>query len=245
MPRLGKIGPALLVAVSFLAVFSAGTVYGYFLHRNHLFPYRLLNPIRTQSIGAQSDPWQSGWFRGRYAAISAFPVHADVVMLGDSLTEWADWRAILPGIDVTNQGIAGDTTVGLLSRLDLAKRASPRAVALMIGVNDLVSLQPVNDVSARYAKAIGELAAPGRCIIVQSTLLTREGATLNAAISDLNQRLAQTCADGNCSFVDLNAVLAPEGELATDATVDGIHLTARGYTLWRDALLPHIAACHH
>ena len=238
-----KIWPAVL-AVCLLAALSSGTIYGYFLHRNHLFPYRLLNPIVPQSIGS-ADPWQWPWFRMRYDIIAAFPVHADVVMLGDSLTEGAGWRAMLPGIDVTNQGIVGDTTVGLLLRIDLAKRASPRVVALMIGVNDLLTDQPVDEVHARYAKAISELASPGRCIIVQSTLLTRRGATVNAAISHLNQRLAQTCAEGKCSFVDLNADLAPDGELASDATVDGIHLTARGYTLWRDALLPHLAACDH
>jgi GDSL-like Lipase/Acylhydrolase family len=237
MRRWRKIGPALL-AVCFLAALSGGTVYGYFLHRNHLFPYRLLNPTKQQF-----DPWQSPWFRMRYGIISAFPVYADVVMLGDSLTEGADWRAILPGIDVTNQGIVGDTMVGLLLRLDLAERTDPRVVALMIGLNDLLSHQPVDEVYARYAKAIAELASPRRCIIVQSTLLTRRDAALNAAISDLDQRLAQACADGKCSFVDLNAVLGPEGELAADATVDGIHLTARGYTLWRDALLPHLGAC--
>jgi lysophospholipase L1-like esterase len=226
------------MAVCLLAALSGGTVYGYFLHRNHLFPYRLLNPI----VAEPYDPWQSPWFRMRYDIISTFPVHADVVMVGDSLTEGADWRAILPGIDVTNQGIAMDTTVGLLLRLDLVKRADPRAVALMIGGDDLLSHQSVDDVYARYTKAIRQLVGPGRCILVQSTLLTQIAA-INAQINDLNHRLAQTCVDEKCSFIDLNAALAPEGEFATDATIDGFHLTARGYTLWRDALLPHLAAC--
>jgi lysophospholipase L1-like esterase len=144
---------------------------------------------------------------------------------------------------VANQGITGDTTVGLLDRLNLVKRAEPRLVAMMFGANDLQGRQPVAEVYARYAKAIGELTAPGRCIIVQSTLLTRRGAKLNAAISDLNGRLSAGCAGDKCDFVDLNALLAPNGELTADATWDGVHLTAPGYTLWRNALLPRLSAC--
>ncbi len=33
--------------------------------------------------------------------------HADIVMLGDSLTAEADWRELLPGRDVVNRGVAG------------------------------------------------------------------------------------------------------------------------------------------
>ena len=223
-----------------VGIFACGLSYGFFLHRNHLFPYALLRPV---SVDKTIDPWQSPSFQTRYGVISAFPVRADVVMVGDSLTEAADWHAIFPGVDVTNQGISADTTVGLLDRLDLVNRAKPRLIALMFGVNDLQRGQPVAEVYARYAKAIGELAAPGRCIIVQSTLLTRRGAELNAAISDLNGRLSAGCAGGKCDFVDLNALLAPNGELPVEATVDGIHLTSRGYILWRDALLPHLSAC--
>jgi len=47
-------------------------------------------------------------------------------MVGDSITELADWRAFLPGFDVVNQGISGDTTVGLLKRIELVKRTGAR-----------------------------------------------------------------------------------------------------------------------
>ena len=49
----------------------------------------------------------------------------DVVMLGDSITEGADWAALLPQTRVHNHGIGGDDTVGVLRRLDLVTRAQP------------------------------------------------------------------------------------------------------------------------
>jgi hypothetical protein len=42
-----------------------------------------------------------------------------VVMLGDSLTEWGDWSALLARGDVDNHGVAGET-------LDEVARACPR-----------------------------------------------------------------------------------------------------------------------
>jgi hypothetical protein len=225
-----------------VAVFAGGLIYGLFLHRNHLPPNSPLRPTGTW-MGKIIETFRSPLFRLRYGAV--FPEHADVVMLGDSLTEMADWHAIFPGFDVTNQGISGDTTAGLLDRVDLVIRVKPRLIAMMFGVNDLQQGQPVAEVYGRYANAIGELAAPERCIIVQSTLLTRRGVELNRAISDLNSRLSARCTGDKCDFVDLNASLAPNGELLADATVDGVHLTARGYSLWRDLLLPHLSGCHH
>jgi len=225
-----------------VAVFAGGLIYGLFLHRNYLPPNSLLRSTGTW-MGKTIENRRWPLFRLRYGSV--FPERADVVMLGDSLTERADWQAIFPGVDVTNQGISGDTTAGLLDRVDLVTRVEPRLIAMMFGVNDLQQGQPVADIYSRYAKAIGELAAPGRCIIVQSTLLTRKGVELNRSISDLNGRLSAGCTGDKCDFVDLNASLAPNGELIADTTVDGVHLTARGYTLWRDALLPHLSGCHH
>ncbi len=77
-----------------------------------------------------------------------------IVCHGDSLTEGADieaayrWPALLQnalGAEVTNTGIGGDTTAGLLSRFpgDVVA-AKPEAVILMGGTNDLWWGLPVN-----------------------------------------------------------------------------------------------------
>jgi len=98
----------------------------------------------------------------------------------------------------------------------------------------------------RYLQAIDELSGPGRCLIVQSTLLTRRGAQLNRSIAALNEKLIDDCKTGKCTFVDLNAKIAPDGEeLPTEATVDGIHPTAIVYKIWRDVLFKYFTACPH
>ena len=67
---------------------------------------------------------------------------------------------------------------------------------------------------------------------VQSTLLTRD-ADLNATISAVNGVVEKYCRQkAACSFLDLNARLAPDGMLRLDLTADGIHLNDAGYREW-------------
>src|SRR5690606_31024805 len=63
-----------------------------------------------------------------------------VVLLGDSITQgWGeDFSAWFPGMKIANRGISGDTTRGVLIRMDVdVLKLNPRAVVLLIGTNDL------------------------------------------------------------------------------------------------------------
>ncbi len=184
----------------------------------------------------------------RRGLFEKFPQRGDVVMVGDSLTEIADWGAMFPGLRIVNHGISGDTTVGLLLRTELVNATGASVVAVMIGVNDVHQGEPAAAVFERYQKAVAQMARPGRCVLVQSTVLTgQEHADLIPPIVALNLKLKAMCGAGRCGFVDLNAGLAPAGELRTDLTVDGIHLNAAGYDVWRGLVRPYLdpaRACH-
>jgi len=41
------------------------------------------------------------------------------VMLGDSLIEYGSWSRLFPNIKIANRGVAGDETLGVLSRVHL------------------------------------------------------------------------------------------------------------------------------
>jgi lysophospholipase L1-like esterase len=63
-----------------------------------------------------------------------------VVFLGDSITQgWGErLHAAFPGVEVANRGISGDTSRGVLIRLEEDVLAvNPAAVVLLIGTNDL------------------------------------------------------------------------------------------------------------
>ena len=42
----------------------------------------------------------------------------DIVFLGNSITFWAEWQELLGNKHIRNRGIPGDTSYGILGRLD-------------------------------------------------------------------------------------------------------------------------------
>jgi len=62
-----------------------------------------------------------------------------IVFLGDSITQgWGDVGSSFPGNKVANRGISGDTTRGVLIRLqEDVISLNPRGVVMLIGTNDL------------------------------------------------------------------------------------------------------------
>jgi hypothetical protein len=69
-----------------------------------------------------------------------------VVFLGDSITQgWgADFKGKFPGMKLANRGIGGDTTRGMLIRLEEDVLAlNPSALVLLLGTNDIeVGIEP-------------------------------------------------------------------------------------------------------
>ena len=74
-------------------------------------------------------------------------------MPGDSLTEGIDWRELFPDVKILNRGIGGDTSAGVLNRLDEVIGRHPKIVVLMIGANDLRMGVPVPQVAANIRSA--------------------------------------------------------------------------------------------
>jgi hypothetical protein len=123
---------------------------------------------------------------------AALPRHADVVMLGDSITEMTDWNALLPSFDVANRGIPGDMTEGVLERIDSIIAMHPRCVAVMLGVNDLVTKRSIQKVLQNYTAIIDRLNTSGSTVIVQSTLTTSDP-SVNALVIEV--ALSPKCAN--------------------------------------------------
>jgi lysophospholipase L1-like esterase len=70
-----------------------------------------------------------------------YPKKVDNLLVGDSLVAYYK-----PTIDIHKQGIAGDTTEGLLKRLDAIHLWEPKRVFIHIGTNDIVFTNDENEV---------------------------------------------------------------------------------------------------
>src|SRR5207237_2328729 len=87
--------------------------------------------------------------------------HNAVVMLGDSITQgWGeDFTGWFPGMKIANRGISGDTSRGILIRLEGDVLAlEPQAVVLLIGTNDLEEKAEPETIAANLKLILAELA---------------------------------------------------------------------------------------
>jgi lysophospholipase L1-like esterase len=200
------------------------------------------------AAGPQAQPERSSYWRERTSLFRTLPRH-EVVMIGDSLTDGAEWAELFPGQDIANRGIESDTTDGVLARLDDILAGRPGQVFVMIGINDFADgKREVDAVFANYSAFVGRLERAGVRVVVQSTLPCNEAkgqwkscAAINRKIAQLDARLA-TLASARVRFVDLRPALAAGAELNGELTFDGVHLNAEGYRRWQRAIAPLMPA---
>jgi lysophospholipase L1-like esterase len=208
----------------------------------------LLRAGAACAAGPGSAPERSSYWHERTSLFASLPHRADVAMIGDSLTDGAEWAELFPGVDIVNRGIDGDTTDGVLARLDGILAHRPRRAFLMIGINDFADeRRDVDAVFADYRAIVARLEQAGVGVFVQSTLPCNEAkgawkscAALNGSIRQLNERLA-TLASGRVTFIDLRPLLAGDGGLKSELTYDGVHLNGDGYRLWKRAIARYVA----
>jgi len=168
-----------------------------------------------------------------------------ILMLGDSITERGLWSELTNRNDIVNRGISGDTTSGVLDRLD---NLNPNLIEafIMIGINDLLIGQSVEFIFDNYTKIIIKLEKIGIKPIIQSTLYVGSNAKIiNQRVKQLNNLLRDYAKKNNIQFIDLNIKLAPDGVLLEKYSLDGLHLNDKGYVEWSKILKSYIKLIAH
>jgi lysophospholipase L1-like esterase len=164
---------------------------------------------------------------------------ADVIMLGDSITEGGNWHELFPGVPILNRGIAGDTSAGVLNRLDEVMGRRPKIVFLLIGINDLQAGVPISTIRANIGSIVGALAQKQIRVVLHNVLYAGPNyrAGLNDKVSELNRSLSDLCASPSVSCLDLNRLLS-DGEALSPSfsLLDGLHLNSAGYLAWKSEI---------
>lgn len=183
-----------------------------------------------------------GMYVQKVSIFEHFPLSAgDVVMLGDSITEGGLWNEIFPQQPIKNRGIGGDTTTGVLARLEPLISSHPAAIFLKIGTNDLTH-GPDRSVSYRqYREIVDRIqkVSPNTNIYLQS-LLPR-AANMRNDVEAFNREIETIANEKNIVFINLYpAFLAEDGSIIDDITGDELHLNGEGYRIWQQQLQPHM-----
>jgi len=171
--------------------------------------------------------------------------HNSIVFLGDSLTEWFELGRFFPGKPIVNEGIAGDTTFGLLERLEAILDRPCSKIFLMIGINDVFNDFDSDDIIENLQLIIEEIQTESTSVelFVQSLLPVNEsllgtGDLLNRRIRHINKELGAYCRRRSLRYLDLYPAFLENGEMKEAYTTDGGHLSEAGYRLWAEKLEP-------
>ncbi|MFA0549601.1 SGNH/GDSL hydrolase family protein [Vibrio lentus] len=199
-----------------------------------------------KAVAIQSEIQQRGHSMSRYIMTSDnhrhFAPNADLVMFGDSITEWAPWADIFRDVSMVNRGLAGDTTTGMLRRIDTTLNVKPKLVCFMAGINDLAQGYDVEHIYKNYIDMLKVWQENDIKILMQSTLYVGSKLQgLNPSVELLNRKISEYCAQQGLAFLDVNSVLSPNKLLSNEYSCDDLHLNAKAYQAWAEVLQPAIA----
>jgi lysophospholipase L1-like esterase len=212
-------------------------------------------PARDDGLPGAGPIRRYDWFRSLWAqrrAAWARQVDRDqkaLVFLGDSITQgWGDdMGGAFKGVKVANRGISGDTTRGVLIRLEEDVLAlNPGGVVLLIGTNDLEEGADPETIAANLKLILAKLREHNsRMPIVLCQVFPSSATKKRPAeqIKRINQLYA-AAVKGDAQVVPVDTWLLfanAEGDAKPEEFPDLLHPNATGYAKWAAALRPILA----
>ena len=102
-----------------------------------------------------TKPFRADYYESRVSHFMAIPGgKADIVFIGDSQTDRCEWAELIGRCGIVNRGIDGDTTDGVLNRLDEIISLKPNKLFIMIGGADFIIGRTIPQIEENYKKII-------------------------------------------------------------------------------------------
>ncbi len=172
-----------------------------------------------------------------------------LVFLGDSITQgWGDdLGGAFPNVKVANRGISGDTTRGMLIRLQEDVLAlHPSGVVMLLGTNDLEENAAPETIAANVKLILAALEEYSRempivlCRVFPSSTSKHRPAD---QIRSVNRLYAEAVSrDPQITLLDTWTLFAnDQGDAKIEEFPDLLHPNAAGYAKWAAALRPFLA----
>jgi N-acetylglucosamine-6-sulfatase len=217
-------------------------------------------PVQKADVAApKMDPKtgapQEGFMKSHDSFVAiAKEGKAQLVFLGDSITAgWrgqsAIWEASFGKYTPANFGIGGDRTQHVLWRVENGEfdGIKPKAVVLMIGTNNSGTKEnSPEEVAAgirNIISAIHKRSAETKILLLG--IFPRGAGDANNPGRDKNKAVNAIISkfhDGNkIHYLDFGTkFLEPDGTLTKEIMPDLLHLNAKSYQIWADAIAPSL-----
>ena len=183
----------------------------------------------------------------------------DLLFVGDSITDWfywprgngeatggKVWEANFAPLKPANFAIAGDTTQGVLWRMQNGELEGFKAklIVLMLGTNNTAS-NPVGQIIDGDRLIVEEFKKqqPQAKILVlgifprNNARAPEQTPVMNATIKAINTGLALLADNKQVFYKDIGDKFLVNGVVPTEIMADGLHPTAKGYQIWADAII--------
>jgi lysophospholipase L1-like esterase len=188
----------------------------------------------------------------------------DLLFVGDSITDWfywprgarggnpapatgiEAWNANFAPLKPANFAIAGDTTQGVLWRMQNGELEGFKAklIVLMLGTNN-INRNPVDEIVDGDRLIIEEFKKrQPQAKVLLLGIFPRNADPANplrATIKEINGKLAKLADNKQVFYLDIgDKFLTADGTLTTEIMPDGLHPSAKGYQVWADAIMPTV-----
>lgn len=174
----------------------------------------------------------------------------DIVFIGNSITNGAEWNELFPQKRVKNRGISGDTSEGVFDRLDAVVKGKPAKIFILIGVNDISREIKVETIVLNMKRIVEKIQkeSPKTKIYIQSILPVNpdfemfKGHMKPELIKEINQFYQNIAQEYKVNYIDLYSHFLEDGtdKMNKKYTNDGLHLLGEGYLLWREIVKPYL-----
>ena len=206
--------------------------------------------VAAPKLGGDGKP-NAGFIKAHESYVKvAREGKARLVFLGDSITNgWNRqapiWQAAFGAWQPANFGIGGDRTQHVLWRIENGELEGirPEAFVVMIGTNN-----SRDDDAAGIARGITRIVEtlrtkqPQAKILLLAVFPRGERAANNAQrdkLIEVNRIISKLHNGESIHFLDIgDKFLQPDGSLTKEIMPDYLHLSAKGYQIWADAITP-------
>jgi lysophospholipase L1-like esterase len=216
---------------------------------------RLEIPASDDGLPGAGPIRRTAWFKSKWRERQRHFESLDdkergaVVFFGDSITEgWGDhMQGMFEGMKVSNRGISGDTTRGMLVRLDEdVISLDPAAVVMLMGTNDLEEKADAETIAGNVKLIVDQLKAhnPKMAIILCEVFPSSPTKSRPAEkIKEINKTYVAAMKDEpQVTMIDTWTLFAGEGgDAKIEEFPDLLHPNAAGYAKWAGALRPVLA----
>ena len=236
--RAGWVRRALIA----ICLLSLGFFWGGLTVHKRVFPFDQVREVKHFLTGNSSqNPAEP---KPRNTIFQTFSPQVAVVMIGDSITQGAEWADMFPQVKIANRGIGDDKVDDILNRLEQVFSVNAKKSFVMAGINDIYDGNSVDRILSSYVEMVKLLQTSGTEVYIQSTLECSKikcGKKLDL-VRELNQRLESYAKEQGITYININEGLTTDSEgLLGQYSFDGVHLLGSGYLKWRENLSPYIS----